>query len=197
MRGVPAAMQAPHRLRRTQKNLAEAQAHRAKLGYSAKPLPIKIQTRNLPTYRDPAVIVSDQLKKIYIVAELEHSGYAALVPPSCSARMHTIGLNVTGVSVDDPDGNMVENYSCNSERRLHPVLQRRGRQAAGGAVAANSTRKSAARWYGISSGSWSRTPRGRSSCMAPPAIAGSHVKNFKPHDNSQYNNLRLRGRVAG
>ncbi len=28
--------------------------------------------------------------------------------------------NITGVSVDDPDGNMVENYSCNSERNYKP-----------------------------------------------------------------------------
>ena len=86
-----------------------------KLGYSdAKPLPIKIQTRNLPTYRDPAVIVTDQLKKIYIVGELDildtPRWYAKL------AKDYTIGLNVTGVCVDDPDGNIVENYSCNSER---------------------------------------------------------------------------------
>src|SRR3954453_21198081 len=38
----------------TDKNIAEAQAIMQKLGYSdAKPLQIKIQTRNLPTYRDP------------------------------------------------------------------------------------------------------------------------------------------------
>jgi len=43
-----------------------------KLGYSdAKPLQIKIQTRNLPTYRDPAIILTDQLKKIYFVSELD------------------------------------------------------------------------------------------------------------------------------
>src|SRR5260370_31297078 len=29
---------------------------------------------------------------------------------------YAIGLNLTGVSVDDPDGNIVENYSCKSER---------------------------------------------------------------------------------
>ena len=45
------------------KNVAQAQAMMQKLGYSdATPLPIKIQTRNLPTYRDPAVILTDQLK---------------------------------------------------------------------------------------------------------------------------------------
>src|SRR5262249_21234846 len=41
----------------TEKNLKEAQGIMEKLGYSdEKPLQIKIQTRNLPTYRDPAVI---------------------------------------------------------------------------------------------------------------------------------------------
>ncbi len=100
----------------TEKNLKDAQAIMEKLGYGdARPLPIKIQTRNLPTYRDPAVIVSDQLKKIHIVSELDildtPRWYSKL-----SRKEYTIGLNVTGVSVDDPDGNIVENYSCNSER---------------------------------------------------------------------------------
>src|SRR5260370_980832 len=100
----------------TEKNVTDAQAMMQKLGYSdAKPLQIKIQTRNLPTYRDPAVILTDQLKKIYIVGELD-----ILDTPRWYARLakkdYTIGLNVTGVSVDDPDGNIVENYSCKSER---------------------------------------------------------------------------------
>ena len=43
-----------------------------KLGYSdAKPLTIKIQTRNLRAYRNPSVVLIDQLKKIYIEGELE------------------------------------------------------------------------------------------------------------------------------
>src|SRR5262249_13908025 len=100
----------------TDKNVAEAQGIMQKLGYGdAKPLAIKVQTRNLPTYRDPAVVVTDQLKRIYINAELD-----ILDTPRWYARLakkdYTIGLNVTGISVDDPDGNLVENYSCNSER---------------------------------------------------------------------------------
>src|SRR4029078_2500482 len=52
----------------TARNIAEAHPMMQKLGYNdTKPLPIKIQTRTLPTYRDPAVIVADQLKKIYII----------------------------------------------------------------------------------------------------------------------------------
>jgi len=61
------------------------------------------------------VILTDQLKKIHIVGELD-----ILDTPRWYARLakkdYTIGLNVTGVSVDDPDGNIVENYSCKSER---------------------------------------------------------------------------------
>jgi len=61
------------------------------------------------------VLLTDQLKKIHIVGELD-----ILDTPRWYARLakkdYTIGLNVTGVSVDDPDGNIVENYSCNSER---------------------------------------------------------------------------------
>ena len=100
----------------TDKNVSEAQAIMQKLGYSeTKPLQIKIQTRNLPTYRDAAVIITDQLKRIHIVGELD-----ILDTPRWYAKLakkdYTIGLNVTGVSVDDPDGNIVENYSCKSER---------------------------------------------------------------------------------
>jgi peptide/nickel transport system substrate-binding protein len=43
-----------------------------KLGYGPeKPMRIKIPTRDVPSYRDPAVILIDQLKGIYIAAELE------------------------------------------------------------------------------------------------------------------------------
>ena len=36
-----------------------------------KRLAVKISTRNIPPYRDPAVILIDQLKEIYIDGELE------------------------------------------------------------------------------------------------------------------------------
>jgi peptide/nickel transport system substrate-binding protein len=100
----------------TAQNNAQAQAIMRGLGYSeARPLQIKIKTRNLPTYRDPAVILVDQLTKIYISSDLD-----ILDTPRWYARLakkdYTIALNVTGVSVDDPEGNIVENYSCRSER---------------------------------------------------------------------------------
>jgi peptide/nickel transport system substrate-binding protein len=154
----------------TGKNIAEAQAIMQKLGYSdAKPLPIKIQTRNLPTYRDPAVIVADQLKKIYITGELD-----ILDTPRWYARLakkdYTIGLNVTGVSVDDPDGNIVHNYSCNSEQ-LYAILQSRVDRllAAQSAELDKEKREDRLGYQRI----LVEDARARSSCTARPAIAGS------------------------
>jgi peptide/nickel transport system substrate-binding protein len=175
----------------TDANIAEARQIMQKLGYSdAKPLPIKIQTRNLPTYRDAAVILTDQLKKIHIVGELD-----VLETPQWYARLarkdYTIGLNVTGVSVDDPDGNIVENYSCKSERNYTQYCN----AEVDGLLAAQSREldkdkrrkivwdierllvEDAARPIIISSVA--------ANCWQP------YVRNYTPHDNSQYNSLRF------
>ena len=175
----------------TEKNLAEAQAIMQKLGYSdAKPLQIKIQTRNLPTYRDPAVILTDQLKKIYIVGELD-----ILDTPRWYARLqrkdYTIGLNITGVSVDDPDGNIVENYSCKSERNYTQYCNAEVDRL----LAAQSRELDKEKRQENGLGHRADAGRGRRAARDPARSAGNcwqpHVKNFKPHDNSQYNNLRF------
>jgi peptide/nickel transport system substrate-binding protein len=175
----------------TDKNIAQAQAIMQKLGYSdANPLPIKIQTRNLPTYRDPAVILTDQLKKIYIVGELD-----ILDTPRWYARLqkkdYTIGLNVTGISVDDPDGNIVENYLCNSERNYTQYCNAEVDKL----LAAQSRELDREKRKKIV---WD-VERILVEDAARPVILHSsagncwqpYVKNFKPHDNSQYNNLRF------
>jgi peptide/nickel transport system substrate-binding protein len=175
----------------TDRNIAQAREIMQKLGYSdAKPLGIKIQTRNLPNYREAAVIVTDQLKKIYIAGELD-----ILETPQWYARLarkdYTIGLNVTGVSVDDPDGNIVENYSCKSERNytqycnaeVDHLLAAQSRE-----LDKEKRRKivwdierllvdDAARPNIISNVA--------ANCWQP------YVRNYVPHDNSQYNSLRF------
>jgi peptide/nickel transport system substrate-binding protein len=175
----------------TEKNIAEAQAIMQKLGYSdAKPLQIKIQTRNLPTYRDPAVILTDQLKKIYITSELD-----ILDTPRWYARLakkdYTIGLNVTGVSVDDPDGNIVENYSCKSERNYTQYCNAEvDRLLAAQSSELDREKRRKMIWD---------IERLLVEDAARPIILHSsagncwqpYVKNFRPHDNSQYNNLRF------
>jgi peptide/nickel transport system substrate-binding protein len=98
------------------KDRAEAQAIMKKLGYGPdKPLKIKVSTRNLATYRDPAAVLIDQLKSIYIDADLdpvESSSWFAKV----ARKDYQVGLNLTGNGIDDPDQAFYENYACNSQR---------------------------------------------------------------------------------
>jgi peptide/nickel transport system substrate-binding protein len=87
-----------------------------KAGYGPdKHLQIKVSTRNIPIYRDPAVILIDQLKTIYIDAELEVVDTAQWFP-KVARKDYALGLNLTGNAVDDPDQSFYENYSCGSER---------------------------------------------------------------------------------
>jgi peptide/nickel transport system substrate-binding protein len=175
----------------SEKNIAEAQAIMQKLGYNdANPLLIKIQTRNLPAYRDPAVILTDQLKKIYIVGELD-----ILDTPRWYARLarkdYTIGLNVTGVSVDDPDGNIVENYSCKSERNYTQYCNAEVDRL----LSAQSSEPDKEKRRKIV---WAIERLLVDDAARPIILSGvagncwqPYVKNFKPHENSQYNNLRF------
>jgi peptide/nickel transport system substrate-binding protein len=175
----------------SENNIAQAQAIMQKLGYSdAKQLAIKIQTRNLPTYRDPAVILIDQLKKIYVTGELD-----ILDTPRWYARLakkdYTIGLNVTGVSVDDPDGNIVENYSCKSERNYPQYCNADVDKL----LAAQSRELDREKRTKIV---WEIERLLIDDAARPSILFGAlgncwqpYVKNFHPHDNSQYNNLRF------
>jgi peptide/nickel transport system substrate-binding protein len=98
------------------KSREEARKIMEKLGYGPdKRLKMKVSTRNIAVYRDPAVILIDQLKEIYIDGELdvvETSNWFAKV----ARKDYAVGLNLTGNAVDDPDQAFYENYACNSER---------------------------------------------------------------------------------
>ncbi len=98
------------------KNRAEAKALMAKLGYGPdKMLKVKVSTRNIPVYRDPAVILIDHLKQVYIDGELdvvETTTWFAKV----ARKDYQLGLNLTGNAIDDPDQSFYENYACGSER---------------------------------------------------------------------------------
>jgi peptide/nickel transport system substrate-binding protein len=93
-------------------NRDQARAIMKKLGYGPdKPLSIKVTTRDVPPYRDPAVILIDQLKEIYIAAELEPVDTTQWYP-KVQRKDYTVGLNLTGTLVDDPDAMLYENYAC-------------------------------------------------------------------------------------
>jgi len=67
-----------------------------------KRLAVKVSVRNTPPFRDPAVILIDQLRDIYIDGELEAVETANWFP-KVYRKDYKIGLNLTGAGVDDPD----------------------------------------------------------------------------------------------
>ena len=99
-----------------EKSLAEARKIMQSLGYGPdKPLKTKVSTRNIAIYRDPAVILIDQLKQIYIEAELEPIDTTVWYT-KIQGKKYTIGMNLTGLGVDDPDTNFYENFHSTSDR---------------------------------------------------------------------------------
>ena len=100
-----------------EKNRDEARAIMRKLGFGPdKMLQTRIFTRDIANFRDPALILNDQLKTIYINAELD-----VVDTPVYYSRVfkkeYSIGLNLTGSALDDPDQNFYENYACGSLRK--------------------------------------------------------------------------------
>ncbi|MEZ5849336.1 MAG: ABC transporter substrate-binding protein [Hyphomicrobiaceae bacterium] len=94
---------------------AKARKIMESLGYGPNnKLVVKVSTRDLASYKDPAVILVDQLNKVHFQAELD------IVESSVwfgrAARQdYSVALNLTGASVDDPDATLVESYACGSE----------------------------------------------------------------------------------
>jgi peptide/nickel transport system substrate-binding protein len=73
-----------------------------------------VTTRDIPPYRDPAVILIDQLKEAYIDGELETIDTTQWYP-KMMRKDYTVALNLTGSTVDDPDQGLYENYTCGAE----------------------------------------------------------------------------------
>jgi len=95
---------------------AEARKIMESLGYGPnKRLKVKVATRDWQVWKDPAVLLVDQLNQIHFDAELEvieSSVWFARI----TKHDYAVGLNLTGSAVDDPDVNLFENYACKSER---------------------------------------------------------------------------------
>jgi len=111
-----------------QNNRAAARQIMQELGYGpGKPLAIKLATRNDPLYRNPAVILIDQLKEVGIEAELDVIDTTRWFP-KVMRKDYMVGLNATAAGVDDPDQQFYENYVCGSPRNFtgycNPELDR-------------------------------------------------------------------------
>jgi peptide/nickel transport system substrate-binding protein len=98
------------------KNRAEARKLMEEAGYGPDThLAIKVSVRNTPPFRDPAAVLIDQLREIYIDGELEVIDTANWFP-KVYRKDYKVGLNLTGAGVDDPDAQFYENYACGSDR---------------------------------------------------------------------------------
>jgi len=99
-----------------EKSRAEARKLMEKLGYGPdKHLAVTVSTRNLAPYRDPGVILIDQLKQIYMDGVLDPVDTTQWYP-KIMRKDYTVGLNITETAVDDPDPAFYENYVCGAMR---------------------------------------------------------------------------------
>ena len=96
-----------------QNNRTEARQLMRKLGYGpADRLKIKLSVRDLPFLRDPAVILIDQLKEVYIDGELETIDTTNWLP-KVMRKDYMVGL--TGQGSGDPDLSLNVIYRCGGE----------------------------------------------------------------------------------
>jgi peptide/nickel transport system substrate-binding protein len=97
-----------------QNNRAEAGQLMRKAGYGpAARLKMKVSVRDLPFLRDPAVILIDQLKEIYIDGELETIDTTNWLP-RVIRKDYIVGLTGQGSGVD-PDLSLNLAYRCGGE----------------------------------------------------------------------------------
>ena len=120
-----------------EKNRAEAREIMKKLGYGPdNPLRTKIATRNIPSWRNPAVLLNSQLKEIWIDTELEIIDTAQWYP-KINRKDFTIGAVPIEAGVDDPDmmfyenfySGALRNYSGISDPELDKMIDRQSMEA--------------------------------------------------------------------
>jgi peptide/nickel transport system substrate-binding protein len=94
-----------------QKNRTEARRIVEKFGYGPdNRLKVKVSVRDLPFFRDPAVLMIDQLREVYIDGELEMIDTANWLP-KVMRKDYTVGFSPVAGG-PDPDNNLYLNYGC-------------------------------------------------------------------------------------
>ncbi len=107
-----------------EKSRAEARKLMEKNGYgNSNRLKVKVSTRNIAQYRDAGVILIDHLKHIYIDGELDPVE-SANWDGKVARKDYSVGMNLTGTAVDDPDVAFYENYGCGSQRNYTQYCNR-------------------------------------------------------------------------
>jgi peptide/nickel transport system substrate-binding protein len=98
------------------KNREEGRAKMRKLGYGPdNRLALKLSTRNVPGYRDAAVVAISQLREVYVDAELELVDTANYFP-RIMRKDYKLAVEVATGGLDDPDQKFYENYVCGADR---------------------------------------------------------------------------------
>ena len=96
-----------------QKSRRQARAIMEKLGYGpTNRLKVRVTTRDLPFYRDPAIILIDQMKEVYIDGELDMVETATYFP-KLRRKDFVVSLNLQ-TSGPDPDPIFDIFYGCGS-----------------------------------------------------------------------------------
>jgi peptide/nickel transport system substrate-binding protein len=100
------------------KNREQARAIMRKLGYGPdNRLAVKLSTRNVPGYRDAAVVAISQLREVYVDAELDIVDTANYFP-KIMRKDYKLAVEVSTGGLDDPDQKFYENYVCGADRNL-------------------------------------------------------------------------------
>ena len=102
-----------------EKSREEGRALMREAGYGPdKRMKLKVSTRNIATFRDPATILLDHLRHIYIDSELEIID-TAIYYNRVFKKDYAVALNLSGSAVDDPDVTFFEGYACGSLRNYN------------------------------------------------------------------------------
>jgi peptide/nickel transport system substrate-binding protein len=119
-----------------QKSWAEARQIMGKLGYGpGNRLKVKVMTRDLAHFRDPAVLLIDQLKEVYIDGDLEPVDTTNYFPRVLH-KDYSAALG-GGAGGNDPDQGLYTTYVCNAERNntgycnseVDELIERQSREA--------------------------------------------------------------------
>ena len=76
---------------------------------------VTVTTRDAAAYRDPAVLLIDQLKEIYIDGTLKTLDTTQWYP-AVMRKDYAVGVTVSENGLDDPDQQFYENFACGAER---------------------------------------------------------------------------------
>lgn len=173
------------------KSREQARALMRKAGFGPdKRLKLQVFTRNTETFRNAALILTDHLKEIYIDAEVDAVD-TTLYYNRMFKRDYSVGMNTTGLSLDDPDQVFYENFGCGSLRNYTNYCNRDLQTL----IDAQSQETDIARRRQMV---WDIERKLADDVARPVTHRGmqagcwlAHVKNYNVHVNSIYNGWRF------